>query len=78
MFRDLLAEGTGCCFVTKLLPNVASPTRPASYSYFGTRINQNLVERFESMKTGTLVLLGICLLAIQNVMGGDWASHCEP
>ena len=30
------------------------------------------------MKTGTLVLLGICLLAIQNVMGGDWQVISSP
>ena len=30
------------------------------------------------MKTGTLVLLGICLLAIQNVMGGDWQIISSP
>ena len=30
------------------------------------------------MKTGTLVLLGICLLAIQNVMGGDWQVIASP
>ena len=30
------------------------------------------------MKTGTLVLWGICLLAIQNVMGGDWQVISSP
>jgi hypothetical protein len=30
------------------------------------------------MKTGILVLLGICLLAIQNVMGGDWQVISSP